>query len=496
MLPDANELEAQHISNTLWSLGKIAEQGKAIPLTPQATTSICKLIEMLPDAHKLGAQHISNALWSLGKLAEQGMAIPLTPQTTASICRLIEMLPDANKVGAQEISNTLWSLGKLAEQGKAIPLTSQAMASICRLIEMLPDANKLDAQAIANTLWSLGKLAEQGMAIPLTSKAMASICRLIALLPDAHKLGAQHISNTLWGLSRIEHQQGKSFQVLYKLAEKYFKDTKNDEKHIRQTEQAIGYCVSILKLPMQSLVESNKLCIKNPESSKTHRDIHKQLVKSLNEKAVVCEMIKKEYYVYGWFIDTVIITANKKYAIEIDNVNIHYDKAGKLRYQDAFRDKILQGLGWEIHRIKVGTKENIQNQLNGIVNKIAIQESSIKQQELISNNSHKKTPHSTILQIKPGNPKFNLDNNNHSQAQNTKTHRRRHKKNSENNTHNSSASQQPTLQNKTPATAANICCSREMVCTVVTIGFFAVTAGVYLVSKIPVFDPKSGPGFG
>jgi len=52
----------------------------------------------------------------LGKLAEQGMAIPLTPEVTASICKLIEMLPDANKLEAQEISNTLWSLGKLAEQ--------------------------------------------------------------------------------------------------------------------------------------------------------------------------------------------------------------------------------------------------------------------------------------------------------------------------------------------------------------------------------------------
>jgi len=46
----------------------------------------------------------------LGKLAEQGMAIPLTPQATTSICRLIEMLPDANKLGAQAIATM--ELGK------------------------------------------------------------------------------------------------------------------------------------------------------------------------------------------------------------------------------------------------------------------------------------------------------------------------------------------------------------------------------------------------
>jgi len=92
-----NQLIAKDISLLLNKCGHIFKREFVLKnklLSDRAGNYLLSLLPLLASKQKLLAMDISQSIWGIGKLAEQGMTIPLTPEATASICRLIELLPE------------------------------------------------------------------------------------------------------------------------------------------------------------------------------------------------------------------------------------------------------------------------------------------------------------------------------------------------------------------------------------------------------------------
>eukprot|EP00798_Chlamydomonas_sp_ICE-L_P003163 gene3163-biopygen20917 len=208
-LREVNSMNAQSITNVMWSLSKVG--GTVNPALVQGIFRVAKL-----KMHDFNAQNLSNSLWAAAKLGIEDTAFTATWLREAKL-----KLPNFN---AQELSNTLWAATKLGIKDEDFAATWLHEAKL-----KLPDFN---AQNLSNTLWAAANLGiedeaftalwlreaklklrdfnAQGMSNSLWAAASLGIkdedfaatwlCEAMLKLPE---FNAQELSNTLWATAKL-----------------------------------------------------------------------------------------------------------------------------------------------------------------------------------------------------------------------------------------------------------------------------------------------------
>ena len=202
---------AQEISNLLWALAKLVENGllqlDQDGLASQTVTSLLPKVVTPPEPFK--PQEISNLLWALAKLVENGrLQLDQGDLTSQAVMALLpQVVTPSGPFKPQGISNLMWALVKLIENGRLQmdqdSLASQAVTSL--LLKVVTPPGPFKPQEISNLLWALAKLVENGLLQMdqggLVSQAVTSL--LLKVVAPPGPFTPQEISNLLWALAKL-----------------------------------------------------------------------------------------------------------------------------------------------------------------------------------------------------------------------------------------------------------------------------------------------------
>ena len=206
-----DDFTSQGVSNLLWALAKLVEN-RLLQLD-QDGLAIQAVMALLPQvqSHQDGfiSQGISNLLWALAKLVENellqldqgGLAIQ------AVTALLPKVVTSSEPFKPQEISNLLWALAKLVEN-RLLQLDQDGLANqmvTALLPKVVTSPGPFKPQEISNLLWALAKLVENRL-LQLDQGGLASQV-MTMLLPQVQSyqndFTSQHISNLLWALAKL-----------------------------------------------------------------------------------------------------------------------------------------------------------------------------------------------------------------------------------------------------------------------------------------------------
>ena len=205
---------AQAISNLLWALAKLVENGRLQlyhdrRLISEAVTALLRQVVTPPEPFI--SQHISNLLWALAKLVQNGQIqrnqdSRLFSEAVTALLRQVVTPPEP--FISQHISNLLWALAKLVENGQIqrdqdSHLLSEAVTALLPQVVIPP--GPFISQQISNLLWALTKLVDNGLLHldqdSLASQAVTALLPRVVTPPRPFK--PQEISNLLWALAKL-----------------------------------------------------------------------------------------------------------------------------------------------------------------------------------------------------------------------------------------------------------------------------------------------------
>ena len=160
---------AQAISNLLWSLAKLVDNGRIqvdedSPAS-KAVTALLLQVVTPPGPFKLSG-HISNLLWALAKLVDNGrFQLDQSGLASQAITALLPQVQShQSDFTSQGISNLLWALAKLVDNGLLHldqgGLARQAVTAL--LPQVVTPPGPFISQQISNLLWALAKLVDNG----------------------------------------------------------------------------------------------------------------------------------------------------------------------------------------------------------------------------------------------------------------------------------------------------------------------------------------------
>ena len=205
--------DAQAISNLLWALAKLMENGwlklNQVDLASQAATALLRQVVTPPEPFT--PQELSNLLWALAKLVDNGWIQlyqdhRLLSETVTALLRQVVTPP--GPFISQHISNLLWALAKLVDNGRLQlyqdrRLLNEAVTAL--LLQVVTPPEPFISQHISNLLWALAKLVENA---PLkrdqddpASQAVTALLPQVVAPPGPFK--PQEISNLLWALAKL-----------------------------------------------------------------------------------------------------------------------------------------------------------------------------------------------------------------------------------------------------------------------------------------------------
>ncbi|WP_163387874.1 DUF1601 domain-containing protein, partial [Endozoicomonas acroporae] len=197
--PEASDIDALGITNLLWAMAKLVDNGQMQKLELNEA-----MAALLPHVNAQEAnfkpQEIVNRLWAMAKLADNGQEQRLElNETVAALLPHINAQKD--QFNAQGITNLLWAMAKLTDNGhERTPELKEAVAALLPCVNV-QKAN-FKPQEIANLLWAMAKLVDSGQEqTPEFKKAVA------ALLPHVSAQKAnfnpQDIVNLLWAMAKL-----------------------------------------------------------------------------------------------------------------------------------------------------------------------------------------------------------------------------------------------------------------------------------------------------
>ena len=202
---------AQEISNLLWALAKLVENGllqlDQDGLASQMVTALLPQVQSHQD--DFTSQHVSNLLWALAKLVENrllqldqdGLAIQ------AATVLLPQVQSHQDDFISQGVSNLLWALAKLVDN-ELLQLDQGGLASqtvTALLSQVQSRQHDFTSQGVSNSLWALAKLVENGLLQKdqgfLASQVVTALLRRVVTPPVPFT--PQEISNLLWALAKL-----------------------------------------------------------------------------------------------------------------------------------------------------------------------------------------------------------------------------------------------------------------------------------------------------
>ncbi|MBO9496072.1 DUF1601 domain-containing protein [Thalassotalea sp. G20_0] len=202
LLPHVNAQQDRFIplgiANLLWAMAKLVDNGEWTPELKEAVATLLPHVNAQKD--QFNTQNIANLLWAMAKLSDNGQK--RTPELNEALAVLLRQV-NVQKANfkPQGIANLLWAMAKLVDNGQEqTPELNEAVAAL------LPRVNAQKAnfkpQEIANLLWAMAKLVDNGLEqTPALNEAVAML--LPHVNAQKNQFTPQHIANLLWGMAKL-----------------------------------------------------------------------------------------------------------------------------------------------------------------------------------------------------------------------------------------------------------------------------------------------------
>ncbi|MBO9484287.1 RAP domain-containing protein [Salinisphaera sp. G21_0] len=224
---EAIDIDIQGITNLLWALAKLVDNGLELEKTPKLKEAVTALLPLVQSKAESKVDHftpqeVANLLWAMAKLVGNGLKLENTPklkEAVAALLPLVKTKADAKKdqFKPQEVTNLLWAVAKLVDNGLKLEKTPKLKHVVAALLphvknkaESKEEKDHLNAQATANLLWAVAKLVDHGLELETTVQLKEAVT---ALLPhvktrteskqEKDHFIPQHIANLLWALAKL-----------------------------------------------------------------------------------------------------------------------------------------------------------------------------------------------------------------------------------------------------------------------------------------------------
>ncbi|WBA85089.1 RAP domain-containing protein [Endozoicomonas sp. GU-1] len=228
---DKDHFKPQHLANLLWALAKLVDNGLELENAVQLKEALVALLprvktkaESTEEQDHFKPQDLTNLLWALAKLVDNGLALRKAPKLKESVAALLplvktkaESTAEKDRLKPQEVANLLWALAKLVDNGLELEKTAtlkEAMAAL--LLDVKTKAESKEEkdlfipQHIANLLWAVATLVGNGLELEKTPKlkeAMAALLLDVKTKAESKEekdlFIPQHIASLLWSVAKL-----------------------------------------------------------------------------------------------------------------------------------------------------------------------------------------------------------------------------------------------------------------------------------------------------
>ncbi|WBA82133.1 RAP domain-containing protein [Endozoicomonas sp. GU-1] len=222
-----SDVDIQGITNQLWALAKLVNNGLELKKTPKLKEAVSALLPLVQFKAESKVEHfmpqeVANLLWAMAKLVGNGLKLDNTPKLEEAVAALLPRVKtkaDAKKdqFKPQEVSNLLWAVAKLVDNGlklEKMPNLKNVVAALLPQVknkaESKQEKDHLHAQTIANLLWALAKLVDHGLELEKTVQLKEAVTALLLHVKTRAEAKQekdlfipQHIANLLWALAKL-----------------------------------------------------------------------------------------------------------------------------------------------------------------------------------------------------------------------------------------------------------------------------------------------------
>ncbi|WP_422449592.1 MULTISPECIES: RAP domain-containing protein [unclassified Endozoicomonas] len=226
-----DHFKIQEVANLYWAVAKLVDNGLELEKTPKVKEAVAALLPHLKakaqakeEKEHFIAQHISNLLWALAKLIDNGLELEKTPKLKEAVAALLpkvkkkaESKEEKDHFIPQHIVNLLWAVAKLVDNGLELKKTAKLREAVAALLahvkikaESKKEKDRFMSQHISNLLWAMAKLVDNGLELKKTAKLKEA---LVALLPqvkikaeskeEKDHFKSQAVANLLWALAKL-----------------------------------------------------------------------------------------------------------------------------------------------------------------------------------------------------------------------------------------------------------------------------------------------------
>ncbi|UYM17693.1 DUF1601 domain-containing protein [Endozoicomonas euniceicola] len=220
---------SQGVSNVLWALGKLVENGLRMRQANSAVTALLPLVvqvveqssrevveETSPEAG-FNSQGVSNLMWALAKLVENGLEMQQAKSAVTALLPLVVQMAEGTRTSPragfnpQEVANLLWALAKLMENGLEMQQAHRAVTELLpQVVQMAEGASPragFSPQEVTNLLWALTKLVGNGLEMQQAHRAVTALLTQVVQIAEGRNLRAgfnpQEVANLLWALAKL-----------------------------------------------------------------------------------------------------------------------------------------------------------------------------------------------------------------------------------------------------------------------------------------------------
>ncbi|UYM17684.1 DUF1601 domain-containing protein [Endozoicomonas euniceicola] len=228
-----DRFSSQGVSNLMWALAKMVENGLVMPQAKSAVTALLPLVVQMAEGMRtspragFNPQEVANLLWALAKLMENGLEMQQAHRAVTALLTQVVQIAEGRNLRAgfnpQEVANLLWALAKLMENGLEMEQAHRAVTALLPQVVQVAEGTSSQAgftsQGVSNLLWALAKLVENGLEMQQAQRAVTALLPQVVLMSEGTSLRAgfvpQHVASLLWALAKLvenglEMQQAQS----------------------------------------------------------------------------------------------------------------------------------------------------------------------------------------------------------------------------------------------------------------------------------------------
>ncbi|UYM17703.1 DUF1601 domain-containing protein [Endozoicomonas euniceicola] len=216
-----DRFSSQGVSNLMWALAKLVENGLEMPQAKSAVTALLPLVVQMAEGmspepeDRFSSQGVANLMWALAKLVENGLRMrKVNRAVTALLPQVVQMAEGASlRTGfsPQEVTNLLWALTKLVGNGLEMQQAHRAVTALLPKVVQIAERTGLRAgfnpQEVANLLWALAKLVGNGLRMRKANRAVTALLPQVVQVAEGASCQdgfiPQHVASLLGALTKL-----------------------------------------------------------------------------------------------------------------------------------------------------------------------------------------------------------------------------------------------------------------------------------------------------